>query len=271
MAEFEALEGEKEIALAAQIALSVDLTQSQYVNVRGRNQIVPLLRRMGLPDTTTLDETIALEVAQREGMAAVLVPAVARLGGDYVFSARVIQPGSSEELAVEATRLDTSFAMAYRLASVAFGNSERRPQARECSQMAYERRDRLMDRERMHVEGTYHSRRFEIHRAAELFDALLARYPDDLRAANKLAGAISHAATPHHELDSCRARRGSVHPPDSTVGPPARPAALPGAAGARAVALLCGRDPAIVLQGFPGLCLSGQRAGARPGTGWWKS
>ncbi len=55
VAEFEALESEREIALAAQTALSVDLTQSRYVNVRGRNQIVPVLRRMGLSDTTKLE------------------------------------------------------------------------------------------------------------------------------------------------------------------------------------------------------------------------
>jgi tetratricopeptide (TPR) repeat protein len=260
LAEFEAPESEKEIALAAQTALSVDLQQSQYVNVRGRNQIVPVLRRMGLPDTARLDETIALEVAQREGMAAVLVPAVARLGGDYVFSARVIQPGTGRELiavrtaaraerllegvealsrelrsrlgeaseairqsrplpevttsslealrkyalakaalevdldnpraaelAVEATRLDTSFAMAYRLAGVASGNSERHSQALEYSQRAYELRDRLTDRERMHVEGTYYSRRYDIRRAAEVYDVLLAQYPDDDRALNNLA------------------------------------------------------------------------------------
>ncbi len=263
LAEFVAPESEKEIALAAQTALSVDLQQSRYVNVRGRNQIVPVLRRMGLPDTTKLDETVALEIAQREGMAAVLVPAVARLGDDYVFSARVIQPGTGRELiavrtaaraerllegvealsrelrsrlgeasaairqsrplpevtttsmealrryalakaaleidadypraaelAVAATRLDTSFAMAYRLAGVAFGNSERRAQGREYAQRAYERRDRLTDRERMHVEGTYHYQRYEIHRAVDVYDALLAQYPDDSRAVNNLAVAI---------------------------------------------------------------------------------
>ncbi len=260
LAEFEAPESEKEVALAAQTALSVDLTQSQYVNVRGRNQIVPVLRRMGLPDTTRLHETIALEIAQREGMAAVLVPAVARLGGDYVFSARVIQPGTGRELiavrtaaraerllegvealsrelrsrlgeaseairqsrplpdvttsslealrkyalakaalevdldnrraaelAVEATRLDTTFAMAYRLASVAYNNSERFPQAMEYALIAYERRERLTDRERLHVEGNYHRQRWDIQRAAEVYEILLAQYPDDDRALNNLA------------------------------------------------------------------------------------
>ncbi len=257
VAEFEALESEREIALAAQTALSIDLTQSRYVNVRGRNQIVPVLRRMGLSDTTKLDETIALEIAQREGMAAVLVPAVARLGGDYVFSARVIQPGSgaeliavrtaaraerllegvealsrelrsrlgeaseairqsrplpevttsslealrmfalakaalevdldrprAAELALEATRLDTSFAMAYRLAAVTTlgGSSE----ALEYSQRAYELRDRLTDRERMHVEAIYYFRQYDMQRGAEVYDALLAQYPDDDLALNNL-------------------------------------------------------------------------------------
>ena len=265
MAEFDASESEREIALAAQTALSIDLQQSQYVNVRGRNQIVPVLRLMGLPDTTHLDEAIALEIAQREGMAVVLVPAVVRLGDDYLFSARVIQPGSGEEiiavrtaaraerllegvealsrelrsrlgeasaairqsrplpdvttsslealrkyalaeaalsvdrdflraaeLAVEATRLDTSFAMAHRLAGVAYGNAERRFQGLEYAQMAYERRDRLTDRERMHVEGTYYQQRLEVRRAAEVYKALLAQYPDDLRALNNLAVAIDY-------------------------------------------------------------------------------
>ncbi len=95
------------------------------------------------------------------------------------------------ELAAEAIRIDTSFAMAHRLASVAYLNSERRSQAREYAQRAYELRGRLTDRERMHVEGTYHSQRFETHRAAEVYDALLAQYPDDLRAVNNLAVAIS--------------------------------------------------------------------------------
>ncbi len=260
LAEFVAAESEKEIALAAQTALSVDLQQSQYVNVRGRNQIVPVLLRMGLPDTVRLDETVALEIAQREGMAAVLVPAVARLGDDYIFSARVIQPGTGQELiavrtaaraerllegvealsrelrsrlgeasaairqsrplpevttsslealrkyavakaalevdldypraaelAVEATRVDTGFAMAYRLAGVAYGNSERQVQALKYSQRAYELRGRLTDRERMHVEGSYYSQRFDVRRAAEVYDVLLAQYPDDDRALNNLA------------------------------------------------------------------------------------
>lgn len=51
VAEFAAPESEADVALAAQTALAVDLQQSQYVNVRGRNQIAPVLRRMGLPDT----------------------------------------------------------------------------------------------------------------------------------------------------------------------------------------------------------------------------
>jgi tetratricopeptide (TPR) repeat protein len=96
--EFEATLEDREVALAAREALTVDLQQSRYVNVYSREQLSPVLRRMGRPDTTRLDRAVALEVAEREGLAAVLAVTVSRLGGQYVFSARVVQPGSGEEI-----------------------------------------------------------------------------------------------------------------------------------------------------------------------------
>ncbi|MGD8869128.1 MAG: hypothetical protein PVI01_16015, partial [Gemmatimonadales bacterium] len=76
VAEFEASEGEEDVARAARTALMTDLGQSRYVNVFGDNQLRPVLRRMTLPDTTTLDEQVALELAEREGLAAVLAGSV---------------------------------------------------------------------------------------------------------------------------------------------------------------------------------------------------
>ena len=98
VADFEAPEDEAETALAAQTALTLDLQQSQYVNVRSRNQIAPVLARMGLPDTVRLDEQLALEVAEREGLAAVLTASISRLRNNYVLGARVIEPGELDEL-----------------------------------------------------------------------------------------------------------------------------------------------------------------------------
>ncbi len=260
VAEFAAPESEADVALAAQTALAIDLQQSQYVNVRGRNQIASVLRRMGLPDTTTLDEGLALEVAEREGLSAVLAPAVSRLGDDYVFSARVVQPGTGEELiavraaasanrlldgvetlsrevrrrlgeeraeirrsrplpevttrslealkvyaravqalerdydnvratelAQESIRLDSTFAMAYRLAAVALRNQIRGGEAAVYATHAYELRNRLTDRERLHVEAYYHHEvTLDPRRAADVYELILSQYPDDDRATNNL-------------------------------------------------------------------------------------
>ncbi len=97
VAEFEAPEGEEDVARAARTALMTDLGQSRYVNVFGDNQLPPVLRRMTLPDTVALDERLALELAEREGLAAVLAGSVDRLGGGYLLSARVIEPGTGRE------------------------------------------------------------------------------------------------------------------------------------------------------------------------------
>jgi tetratricopeptide (TPR) repeat protein len=56
----------------------------------------------------------------------------------------------------------------------------------EYSQRAYELRDRLTDRERMHVEAIYYFRQYDMQRAAEVYDVLLAQYPDDDLALNNL-------------------------------------------------------------------------------------
>ncbi|MGD2217741.1 MAG: hypothetical protein PVJ64_13380, partial [Gemmatimonadales bacterium] len=98
VAEFEAAPEDRDVALAAREALTVELQQSRYVNVYSREQLRPVLQRMGRADTTRLDRAVALEVAEREGLAAVLAVTVSRLGNQYVFSGRVVQPGSGEEI-----------------------------------------------------------------------------------------------------------------------------------------------------------------------------
>lgn len=261
--DFEAPEGEEDIALAAREALTIDLEQSEYVNVYSRQQIAPVLQRMSLPDTLRLDQRLALEVAERQGLAAVLAGRVNRLGDDYQFIARVIQPGTGRELigvrtaahadrtiqgvealsrevrsrlgeeraeirlsrplpevtttslealklyaravtlltdrhqemeaippAREAVRLDTAFAMAYRLLSVANANIGRFGDAQKYATRAYVLRDGLSDVERLHVEGLYHMVVTSDYRqATDTYERLLSRYPDDVRGAINLGAA----------------------------------------------------------------------------------
>lgn len=258
--EFEAAPEDRDVALAAREALTVELQQSRYVNVYSREQLSPVLRRMGRPDTTRLDRAVALEVAEREGLAAVLAVTVSRLGSQYVFSARVVQPGSGEEiiaassaagedrllegveklsreirwrlgeargavrqseplpkvttrslealklysqaseansrlefeqalqLATEAIRHDSTFAGAYRAAAVYNNNLRRLAESARYATRAYELRDGLTERERLHVEASYYSYvELDYRRALETYELILSRYPDDGRAANNLA------------------------------------------------------------------------------------
>ena len=252
VAEFEAPEEEADVALAARTALTLDLEQSKFVNVRGRNQLEPVLRRMGLPDTTRLDERLALEVAEREGIAAVLAASISPLGDDYVLGARVLQPGTGDdlivvsaavgsdrllegvqtlsrevrsrlgeersaiqqsrplpevttrsldalkayaraveanesadfpraaELAEDAIRFDSTFAMAYRLASVANSNMGRISRSISYAGQAYEHRERLTERERLFLEARYQSMVLgDPRQAVATYERVLADYPDD--------------------------------------------------------------------------------------------
>jgi tetratricopeptide (TPR) repeat protein len=230
------------------------------VNVFSREQLAPVLLRMGLAATTRIDRALALEVAEREGIEAVLAGTVTRLGGDYVFSARVLQPTTGEELiavraaaskdrladgveslsrevrrrlgeargeirqseplprvttrslealrayaqavdatdrreyqqglefALEAIRLDSTFAQAFRTAAVLNRNMGRWGEAVPYARRAYELRDQLTARERLHVEAFYlWSVELDPRRAAEAYERLLAQYPDEYTAANNLA------------------------------------------------------------------------------------
>lgn len=77
-------------------ALSIDVQQSQYVNVYPRRRIEQTLERMGKEDVTGLDEETAREVALREGLGAVLSGAIDKVGSSYILSARIVVPSTGE-------------------------------------------------------------------------------------------------------------------------------------------------------------------------------
>ncbi|TVP58250.1 MAG: hypothetical protein EA351_04380 [Gemmatimonadales bacterium] len=98
LADFEVVdEADRGIALAVREALSVDLHQSEHVNVLSRSQLVGIFQRMDLEDPP-LDIPLALEVAERFGAGAVFTATVSRLGPQYVVSGRALDAGTGEEL-----------------------------------------------------------------------------------------------------------------------------------------------------------------------------
>ncbi len=95
--EFTASPELEELALAAREALVVDLQQSGFVRVLPRVAADETLRRMGVPPGTPLEGTLALEVAERAGVGAVLDLTVARAGTRTILGAQARDPRTGEE------------------------------------------------------------------------------------------------------------------------------------------------------------------------------
>lgn len=73
-------------------ALTTGLRQSTYVNIFPRGRVQEVLQRMGREPLARLDETVAVEVAQRDSIRAVLGCTVGRIGNSYSLVVRIIDP-----------------------------------------------------------------------------------------------------------------------------------------------------------------------------------
>jgi DNA-binding SARP family transcriptional activator/tetratricopeptide (TPR) repeat protein len=85
-------------------ALSVGLSQSRYVNVYPPERVRETLRRMERDTVRVLDEGLAREVAQREGLRAVVALAIAQSDTGYTLTARIVDPASGADLATLVAR-----------------------------------------------------------------------------------------------------------------------------------------------------------------------
>jgi eukaryotic-like serine/threonine-protein kinase len=73
-------------------ALSVSVEQSAHVNVVPPARITESLRRMARAPGEKIDEATARQICAREGIQALLVPSIARVGQQYALSARLVNP-----------------------------------------------------------------------------------------------------------------------------------------------------------------------------------
>jgi len=90
---------------ALDAALAAGLQQSAYVSVFPRARIEQTLTRMGRSPqgaaAARLDESVAREVAQREGIKSVVVSAIDRVDSSYMLSARIVDAATGTALAAE--------------------------------------------------------------------------------------------------------------------------------------------------------------------------
>jgi serine/threonine protein kinase/predicted Zn-dependent protease len=94
---------------------------------------------------------------------------------------------SSIALMEKAVAIDPGFAMAYRSMAAAYSNMGFRAQADACRQKAMELKDRISDRERWLIEGTFYMRTERTYdKALESIEKVVQLYPDDPVANNQL-------------------------------------------------------------------------------------
>jgi len=79
-------------------ALTVSIDQSRYINIFPRTQVDAILQRMRLDTVKKINVPIALEIAERENIKAVLLLSISELSGTYILSANLLNPFSGETI-----------------------------------------------------------------------------------------------------------------------------------------------------------------------------
>ncbi|MCZ6856422.1 MAG: protein kinase, partial [Gemmatimonadetes bacterium] len=99
LAQFENATSDSTLSESVTELLRIDLAQSETVTLMEPMQIAQVLRRMQRDPNTILTDDLAMEIAVREGVKAVLSGEIRSLAGDYIVSATLIATSTGETLA----------------------------------------------------------------------------------------------------------------------------------------------------------------------------
>jgi tetratricopeptide (TPR) repeat protein len=82
-------------------ALEITIQQSSFVNVFSHARINETLKRMGKEETEVLNEEVGIEVAQREGIKAIVVCSISLIGNIYLLTYKVVETSTKKILRTE--------------------------------------------------------------------------------------------------------------------------------------------------------------------------
>ncbi|MBN2265965.1 MAG: tetratricopeptide repeat protein, partial [Candidatus Aminicenantes bacterium] len=105
--DFENLTGEEMFDAGLETALTVSIQQSKYVNVYPPSRVRETLRRMEREPLTRVDEAVGREIALREGIKALLVGGISRVGSEYLLTARLVDPEKQTAVFSDSARAGT--------------------------------------------------------------------------------------------------------------------------------------------------------------------
>jgi DNA-binding SARP family transcriptional activator/TolB-like protein/Tfp pilus assembly protein PilF len=109
VADFANLVADSLLAAAVTEAFRVDLSQSPLVRVLSARQVAGALERMERRPDTTLSEPLAREVAEREGVKAIVTGSVANVAGAFTVSVQLVSAADDNVLAaLRETAADSS-------------------------------------------------------------------------------------------------------------------------------------------------------------------
>ncbi|MEO8564384.1 MAG: serine/threonine-protein kinase, partial [bacterium] len=100
VATFDAAGKDSALGDVVAVAVRTNLAQSRAVQLVPTSGLVAALERMQRPATSRVDLALAREIAQREGIKAVVAGNVASAGSAYIITARLVSAASGDELAV---------------------------------------------------------------------------------------------------------------------------------------------------------------------------
>jgi serine/threonine protein kinase/tetratricopeptide (TPR) repeat protein len=98
LTDFDNQTGETVFDRSLQAALTVSLEQSAHANIFPRARIPDTLKRMNKPATEGINESVGREICLREHIRGLLNCGIARVGQEYVLSARLIDPHSGNSV-----------------------------------------------------------------------------------------------------------------------------------------------------------------------------
>ena len=104
--DFKNLTGDEIFDQSLNTALTVNIQQSTYVNVFPRSRVKQTLQRMGKEAVDTLDEEVGSEVAQREGIKALILCSISQVEDVYTLTASIIDPTTQVTLKTEASQAE---------------------------------------------------------------------------------------------------------------------------------------------------------------------
>jgi serine/threonine protein kinase/tetratricopeptide (TPR) repeat protein len=102
--DFKNLTGDEIFDYSLNTALTVNLQQSRYVNVFPRARVKETLQRMEREVVDSLDEELGSEVAQREGIKALVACSISQVGDVYTLTASIVNPNTQVTLKTEASQ-----------------------------------------------------------------------------------------------------------------------------------------------------------------------